>query len=325
MTRRYYSVEGEILGDSEAGDYMRDALGSVTGTCNPDTGAILNTYRYKPYGAELSSTSSKNHPKFRWVGTAGYRQTSIAHSASYVRARHYGQEVGKWTTVDPLWPAEKNYEYCVSDPINALDPSGFACFTEPPDSKCCCCPKDITAVKRKEHRGESVSLPPPFPRYEYMDIVGISFDMVPRWSARKTGSNPPKEMPPCTLKWEEHRTSEPYYQETQKSLQMWYWHNHCPQKRICGGSQCNILDIPHLATLRKAIETVRRRKKTIHSDVCMRITLSPSCSVKTCPAIVRYFKFALAIKYPYINAKQSIEMTFGPTSSSCKPRKYVDQ
>ncbi len=60
----YYSVEGEILGDSHAGDYMRDALGSVTGTCNPDDGAVQNTYRYKPYGERLTKTRSSPDPKF---------------------------------------------------------------------------------------------------------------------------------------------------------------------------------------------------------------------------------------------------------------------
>jgi RHS repeat-associated protein len=124
MTKRYYSVEGEILGDSEAGDYMRDALGSVTGTCNPDTGNVLNTYRYKPYGSELSSSGAKPNPKFRWVGTAGYRQTSISHSASYVRARHYGQEEGRWTSVDPQWPDESRYGYSDTSPIDLFDPTG---------------------------------------------------------------------------------------------------------------------------------------------------------------------------------------------------------
>ena len=39
----YYSCDGEILGDSASGDYMRDALGSVTATCSPTTGAVQNT------------------------------------------------------------------------------------------------------------------------------------------------------------------------------------------------------------------------------------------------------------------------------------------
>lgn len=42
----YYSVDGEILGDSHAGDYMRAALGSVTGTCSATTGSVQNTYRF---------------------------------------------------------------------------------------------------------------------------------------------------------------------------------------------------------------------------------------------------------------------------------------
>lgn len=125
MTKRYYSVDGEILGDSDAGDYMRDALGSVTATCNPDTGSVWNTYRYKPYGSDLSSSGGeKPDPKFRWVGTAGYRQTSISHSASYVRARHYGQEEGRWTTVDPVY-ARDAYIYVTLNPILYYDRTGL--------------------------------------------------------------------------------------------------------------------------------------------------------------------------------------------------------
>lgn len=136
MTKRYYSVDGEILGDSDAGDYMRDALGSVTATCNPDTGSVWNTYRYKPYGSDLSSSGGeKPDPKFRWVGTAGYRQTSISHSASYVRARHYGHEEGRWTTVDPLWPAEASYSYTHNSPASNIDPSGLKAVF-PPGSAC---------------------------------------------------------------------------------------------------------------------------------------------------------------------------------------------
>ena len=123
----YYVTDGEILGDSHAGDYMRDALGSVTGTTSPTDATVQSTYRYKPYGTELVSSGASQTPKFKWVGTYGYRQTSISRSASYVRARHYGQEEGKWTTVDPLSPKEANYGYEQSKPCTVTDESGLAC------------------------------------------------------------------------------------------------------------------------------------------------------------------------------------------------------
>ena len=121
----YYGTDGEILGDSASGDYMRDALGSVTGTTSPTNATMQNTYRYKPYGSELSSSGGSPTPKYQWVGTYGYRQTSISRSASYVRARRYGQEEGKWTTVDPLWPFSGTYSYAKATPTVRTDPTGL--------------------------------------------------------------------------------------------------------------------------------------------------------------------------------------------------------
>ena len=133
----YYGTDGEILGDSQSGDYMRDALGSVTGTSSPTNATVQDTFRYKPYGTALVSSGVSPTPRFQWVGSAGYRQTSISHSRSYVRARHYGQEEGSWTTVDPIWPKEQSYVYVRGKPtslrdltgLNSSDPIPFPIFT----------------------------------------------------------------------------------------------------------------------------------------------------------------------------------------------------
>lgn len=121
----YYCLEGEMLGDSLAGDYVRDALGSVTGTTSSSTGALQNTYRYMAYGDLLSKTGTDPVPKFLWVGTAGYRQTSLFYSGVYIRARHYAIGEGRWTTVDPLWPQQPSYGYVSGKPTVATDPSGM--------------------------------------------------------------------------------------------------------------------------------------------------------------------------------------------------------
>jgi hypothetical protein len=86
----YYSINGEIIGEKAAGiprlDYLTDALGNVTATMN-QVGAIVNTYRYKPYGGLLAKTGVGADPKFRWVGSQGYRQTGNKYADVYVRAR----------------------------------------------------------------------------------------------------------------------------------------------------------------------------------------------------------------------------------------------
>src|SRR5712691_9916559 len=88
----FYSVKGEILGEKTTGgsrvDYLTDALGSVTATAN-QSAQVVNTYRYKPYGAQLAKTGVGADPSFRWVGSQGYRRTGTKWSDVYVRARHY--------------------------------------------------------------------------------------------------------------------------------------------------------------------------------------------------------------------------------------------
>lgn len=124
----YYSVGGEILGERAGAtrrDYLRDALGSVTATKVTSETTLQNTYRYKPYGERLSKTGAADDPRFQWNGTSGYRETSISHSSSYVRARHYGHQEGRWTTVDPLWPWTASYDYARSMPTFLVDPSGL--------------------------------------------------------------------------------------------------------------------------------------------------------------------------------------------------------
>jgi hypothetical protein len=66
---------------------MVDFLGSITGTTNVTTGAIVNTYRYKPYGAKLSGGTIGLG--FFWTGNTGSRSSGKQFAEQYNRARHY--------------------------------------------------------------------------------------------------------------------------------------------------------------------------------------------------------------------------------------------
>jgi len=74
----YYAVDNDILGEKTTAssriDYLTDALGSVTATLN-QSAQVVNTYRYKPYGALLVKTGTGVDPAYTWVGSKGYRQT----------------------------------------------------------------------------------------------------------------------------------------------------------------------------------------------------------------------------------------------------------
>src|SRR5271155_5374161 len=109
----YYTVNGEIIGENGPNgriDYQIDALGSVVGTMN-SSGSAQKVYRYKPYGAVLNDSGPGVEPVFRWVGTAGYRQTNNVHVDYYVQARHYSSNEGGWNSVDRMWPIEPPYAY----------------------------------------------------------------------------------------------------------------------------------------------------------------------------------------------------------------------
>ncbi len=151
MSKAYYTIDGEVVGEESGGvrtDYLRDALGSVVGTVN-QSAQVVNTYRYKPYGARLAKTGAGADPSVQWVGTGGYRQTGKKWSESYARARHYDTGAGTWTSRDPAAPglslaritvfrsprflfaflrryaARSDYSYCSASPGGLTDPYGL--------------------------------------------------------------------------------------------------------------------------------------------------------------------------------------------------------
>ena len=62
-TTYYDNVNGRLRGQVTAGvrtGYLTDALGSVTATVQ--AAAVVNTYRYKPYGTQLAKTGAGADP-----------------------------------------------------------------------------------------------------------------------------------------------------------------------------------------------------------------------------------------------------------------------
>src|SRR5580658_4274571 len=106
-TVRYFSMNGEIVGEQTAGqsrlNYVPDALGSVIGVTNTSN-AVTFSARYNPYGSVL--TSSGTTPNFTWIGTLGYNSAvGRSHCESYVRKRIGSTTDGRWSSIDPLWPS----------------------------------------------------------------------------------------------------------------------------------------------------------------------------------------------------------------------------
>jgi RHS repeat-associated protein len=129
----YIGIDDLLYSEIEAGtrrDYMTDSLGSVSGTVAA-SGLKINSYLYNPFGGVLSKSGPDPDPNFLWAGRYAYWQTGTLYSEKYVRARHYSNLTGSWTTIDPLWPAQLAYAYVDGRVIYQIDPSGL--------SGCCCC------------------------------------------------------------------------------------------------------------------------------------------------------------------------------------------
>lgn len=127
MKKSYYTIDGQILGYKDVAgrkDFLTDALGSVTGEVDQTGTNRTFNGRYKPYGGMLWSSGSRG--SFGWVGTLGYKSTGLKKSSHYIRARHYSETCGMWTTQDLFWSSMPAYLYVHSRVISMFDPTGYA-------------------------------------------------------------------------------------------------------------------------------------------------------------------------------------------------------
>ena len=123
----YDTVNGKMIGESSGGvttTYLADELGSVVATAQG--GAIVNRYRYSPYGGLVSRTGTGTDPLFMWVGVFGYRATGRKAATSYIRARHFDSVAAIWLSRDLIWPRERSFSYVANRPNSSVDPTGLA-------------------------------------------------------------------------------------------------------------------------------------------------------------------------------------------------------
>ncbi len=107
----YTTINGQIVCENRGGVktlFMPDTLGNVIETRNMDTGAQTSSTTYWPYG-EVRTQTGTNPSPFGFCGVWGYY--TQAGQPTYVRARYYRPNLGRWQTVDPLWPWEAAYSY----------------------------------------------------------------------------------------------------------------------------------------------------------------------------------------------------------------------
>ena len=129
-TTRYYAAGHRMLGEGSGTSYrsyLGDALGSNIATAK--TGLVENTYRYKPYGSQLTKAGSAADPVFRYCGAYSNRATTRTFAESYVAFRHRSTTSAGWTTLEPRWPGVREfprspYQYAFCVPSTLIDRDG---------------------------------------------------------------------------------------------------------------------------------------------------------------------------------------------------------
>jgi RHS repeat-associated protein len=121
---RYYiygpdSQPAEQISNAAAAYYIHDQLGS-TRALTDDTGALVATYSYGPFGALTSHTGTAD-TLLRWSA-----QVEDGGGLYYLRARYYDPSTAQFLTRDPIEQlTEEPYQYANNDPLDLTDPTGL--------------------------------------------------------------------------------------------------------------------------------------------------------------------------------------------------------
>jgi len=97
----------------------QDRLGS-TRTLTDQTGTVVGTYDYDPYGQTTTHTGT--YTPLQWAGQYTDTETGL----QYLRARYYDPTTTQFLTPDPITPITRQpYQYAAGNPINHTDPTGL--------------------------------------------------------------------------------------------------------------------------------------------------------------------------------------------------------
>jgi len=136
--KTYVYANSEVIaqhdGDTSADRYfyLHDRLGSVRLVID-DQSAVKNTYTYEPFG-EMFTTECTETIENPFKFTGQYFDSEI--EEYYLRARQYNPHLARFTSREPVAGQFKEpltlhkYLYCMSDPVNRIDPSGELSLTE---------------------------------------------------------------------------------------------------------------------------------------------------------------------------------------------------
>ena len=104
--------------------YLFDGLGSVVGLIDSSC-AVVNTYKYDPYGRKVSATGTVANP-WRYAGAYLDTETGMYKMGT----RYYDPSIQRFTQMDSNMGQVQNpvslnrYVYAGNDPCNSVDPTG---------------------------------------------------------------------------------------------------------------------------------------------------------------------------------------------------------
>lgn len=113
-------IYGEKLIKGAYGWYLYNAHGDVVALTNND-GTITKNYEYNPFGVQLSDKDTIDLNPYRYCGE--YYDAESGYT--YLQARYYEPEIGRFISEDPAFDGNNWYVYCGNDPINMIDPTGM--------------------------------------------------------------------------------------------------------------------------------------------------------------------------------------------------------
>ncbi len=113
-------VYGENLICSAYGWYLYNAHGDVT-ALTANNGTVTKNYEYNSFGVQKSATDDGDENPYRYSGE--YYDTESGYT--YLQARYYDPNTGRFISEDPAMDGENWYVYCGNDPVNMVDPTGM--------------------------------------------------------------------------------------------------------------------------------------------------------------------------------------------------------
>ena len=110
-----------IVSRTQDEDYtflIRDAHGDVVETF---TNGVRDTYSYDAFGNQQAPDTNDDNP-LRYCGEYYDTESGLI----YLRNRYYDPDLGRFINEDPIQDGLNWYAYCGNNPVNRVDPLGYA-------------------------------------------------------------------------------------------------------------------------------------------------------------------------------------------------------